>query len=65
MKRTLLSLLVSSVLIHPLAAQAQAAPPEEEGAAPATRQLDAVNVTGSLIPRAQIEGPSPVTTITA
>jgi len=65
MKRTLLSLLVSSVLIHPLAAQAQATPPEEEGAAPATRQLDAVNVTGSLIPRAQIEGPSPVTTITA
>ena len=29
------------------------------------KKLEAVQVTGSLIPRAQIEGPSPVTTITA
>jgi iron complex outermembrane receptor protein len=62
MKRTLLSLLVSSVLLHPLAAQAQGSPPAEDDTTPATRQLDTVTVTGSLIPRAQIEGPSPVTT---
>ena len=29
------------------------------------KKLQAVTVTGSLIPRAQIEGPSPVTTITS
>ena len=29
------------------------------------KKLEAVQVTGSLIPRAQIEGPSPITTITA
>ncbi len=30
-----------------------------------TKKLEAVTVTGSLIPRAKIEGPSPITTITA
>ena len=33
--------------------------------APAVQQLDTVQVTGSRIPRAQIEGPAPITVITA
>jgi outer membrane receptor protein involved in Fe transport len=37
----------------------------DEDAAKGAQKLEAVQVTGSLIPRAQIEGPSPVTTITA
>ncbi len=69
MKHRLLPLLISSVLIAPLAAHAQAvaetASAEDQAASSRPRQLDAVQVTGSLIPRAQVEGPSPVTTITA
>lgn len=30
-----------------------------------TKQLDTVQVTGSRIPRAQVEGPAPVTVVTA
>jgi len=33
--------------------------------APGVQQLDTVQVTGSRIPRAQVEGPAPVTVITA
>ena len=65
MKPRLLSLLMSSLLLSPLAVQAQSAPQGEGADPPRTRDLDAVKVTGSLIPRAQVEGPSPVTTITA
>ncbi|HEX7815220.1 TonB-dependent receptor plug domain-containing protein [Dyella sp.] len=43
------------------AAQDKAAKTDEKD----VKKLDAVQVTGSLIPRAQIEGPSPQTTITA
>ena len=72
MKPRLLSLLIASALFPPLAAQAQST--SSEDAAPAepsqsgsqqARQLDTVRVTGSLIPRAQVEGPSPVTSVTA
>ncbi|MGH8088749.1 MAG: hypothetical protein ACREPC_10810, partial [Stenotrophomonas sp.] len=34
-------------------------------AAPGVQQLDTVQVTGSRIARAQVEGPAPVTVITA
>ena len=33
--------------------------------APAVQELDTVQVTGSRIPRAQIEGPAPIAVITA
>ena len=51
-------------------AQAAPAPPPPEPAAapvpePQIANLEAVQVTGSRIPRAQIEGPAPVTVITA
>lgn len=65
MKPRLLSLLMSSLLLSPLAVQAQSSNAGEGADPPRTRDLDAVTVTGSLIPRAQVEGPSPVTTITA
>lgn len=65
MKPRLLSLLMSSLLLSPLAVQAQSSNDGKDAAASKTRDLDAVRVTGSLIPRAQVEGPSPVTTITA
>ncbi len=68
MKPSLLSLLISSALLSPLMAQAQSSPsdatPEPSGQAQAKR-LDTVRVTGSLIPRPQIEGPSPTTSITS
>lgn len=41
-------------------------PPQQADAAPSTaRTLDTVNVTGSRIRRAEVEGPAPVTVITA
>ena len=45
-----------------MAQQAPAAPQEET---PAVQELETVQVTGSRIPRAQIEGPAPVSVITA
>lgn len=45
-----------------MAQQAPAAPQEET---PAVQELETVQVTGSRIPRAQIEGPSPISVITA
>jgi len=47
------------------AAFAQESADEEEEGAAETTQLDAVEVVGSRIKRAEIEGPSPVTVITA
>jgi outer membrane receptor protein involved in Fe transport len=41
------------------------APPATPEPAPAVQELDTVQVTGSRIPRAQIEGPAPITVITA
>ena len=46
-----------------LAAQAQETPAAEP--APAVQELETIQVTGSRIPRAQIEGPAPITVITA
>src|SRR3546814_6906984 len=40
-------------------------PPPPAPAEPETTELQAVQVTGSRIPRAQIEGPSPISVITA
>lgn len=57
MKPRLLSLLMSSLLLSPLAVQAQSSNAGEGADPPRTRDLDAVTVTGSLIPRAQVEGP--------
>lgn len=45
-----------------MAQQAPATPQEE---APAVQELETVQVTGSRIPRAQLEGPAPITLITA
>ena len=63
-----------AVLIVPAAAAAkpfspprpaaQARPEQAAGAAPVT-DLQAVQVTGSRIPRAQVEGPAPITIVTA
>lgn len=52
------------------AGDAQATATQDDSGKPAApdgkaRKLEAVQVTGSLIPRAQIEGPSPTVTITA
>ncbi len=44
---------------------AQQAPATPEAEAPAVQELETVQVTGSRIPRAQIEGPSPISVITA
>lgn len=46
-----------------LTAQAQETPTPEP--APAVQELETVQVTGSRIPRAQIEGPAPISVITA
>jgi len=62
MKPRLLPLMISAALL-PSAALAQ--DQREDTAAPTPRQMDTVQVTGSLIPRAQVEGPSPITSITA
>ena len=48
------------------AAPAQAAPPPPAPAPePAVAELETVQVTGSRIPRAQVEGPAPITVVTA
>ncbi|WP_058834190.1 TonB-dependent receptor plug domain-containing protein [Luteimonas abyssi] len=57
------TLLVSAVAAMPAAVHAQEGPSSDAGDASSPTELDAVRVTGSLIPRAQIEGPSPVTSI--
>lgn len=44
---------------------AQAAPPPQEAPPPPPTELEAVQVTGSRIARSQVEGPAPVTVITA
>lgn len=75
MKPKLLSLMISAALL-PGMAYAQDPAAQQDAAASSNeapkvdsgkkaRDLDAVKVTGSLIPRAQIEGPSPVTTVTS
>ncbi|MFT4256193.1 MAG: TonB-dependent receptor [Pseudoxanthomonas sp.] len=43
----------------------QTAPQTPPPAEPAATEIETVEVTGSRIPRAQIEGPAPITTITA
>ncbi|MBB3343392.1 TonB-dependent receptor [Luteimonas sp. RC10] len=65
-----LSMLIAVALVPgTVSAQTPAPSPAEppEAARPTGQptDIDAIRVTGSLIPRAQIEGPSPVTTITA
>lgn len=73
MKPSLLSLMISAALL-PGMAYAQDAGAQQDADASTTetpkadsgkkaRDLDAVKVTGSLIPRAQIEGPSPITSV--
>jgi len=69
MKLRLLSLMISTALL-PCIAHAQDDAPQAtdvptEGATRKAAELDAVKVTGSLIPRAQVEGPSPITSVTA
>lgn len=44
---------------------AQQAPTAPEEAPPAVQELETIQVTGSRIPRAQLEGPAPITLITA
>ena len=48
-----------------LALMGVAATAGAQAPAPGVQQLDTVQVTGSRIPRAQVEGPAPVTVITA
>lgn len=48
-----------------LALMGVAATAAAQTSAPGVQQLDTVQVTGSRIPRAQVEGPAPVTVITA
>ena len=62
LKHTALSLLIAAAL--PLAiANAQAQNSAADGSQ--TAQLEKVTVTGSMIPRAQVEGPAPITVISA
>jgi outer membrane receptor protein involved in Fe transport len=56
---------VATVVSPPTQAQAAAAPDATAPADPQASTLDAIEVTGSRIPRAQIEGPAPVTVMTA
>lgn len=71
MKKRSLSLAVQAALLLalPCMAQAQQDPPqqqpEQEPPSPPQTTLDSVVVTGSRIPRAQVEGPAPVSVITA
>lgn len=44
---------------------AQQAPTTPEAPAPAVQELETIQVTGSRIPRAQLEGPAPITSINA
>ena len=57
------------VIVKQAARPAAAPPPapssRPQAAAPTTSNLERVLVTGSLIPRAQVEGPAPVVTVTA
>lgn len=62
LKHTALSLLIAAALPFVISdAQAQ----ENASTAPQTTQLEKVVVTGSNIPRAQVEGPAPITIISA
>ena len=65
-RKTVLARSMALALMFPLAvpALAQDAPPATDEAEDTT-ELDAVVVTGSRIPRAEIEGPAPVVVITA
>ena len=69
MKRKLLPLMISAALLpamaHAQEAASPAAPSSDSQAQQKATELDAVRVTGSLIPRAQVEGPSPVTSVTS
>lgn len=55
------AVLAQSTATQPAAPSAQAQPTADAGA----KQLDKVTVTGSRIKRAEIEGPAPVTIVTA
>lgn len=59
------SLALALTLPFAFSAAAQEATDEDEDSADETTQLDAVEVVGSRIKRAEIEGPSPVTVITS
>ncbi|MGY0506040.1 TonB-dependent receptor plug domain-containing protein [Luteimonas sp. e5] len=64
--KTLLHAAIQAAIWMPVMAWAQAA--NQEPAPPATtsaQEIDSVVVTGSRIPRAQVEGPAPVSVITA
>lgn len=62
MRKTCLGHAIFSALtLTPALACAQAAPAED----PASRQLDKITVTGSRIPRTQVEGPAAITTVSA
>ena len=58
-------LLLITITAAPLAQAAADAGPNPGGPLTPTSTLEAVLVTGSHIPRAQVEGPAPITTITA
>lgn len=64
MQRTLLSQALVAALMS-LAAQPALSQDNASAADPQAKTLEAVEVTGSRIPRAQVEGPAPVVTITA
>lgn len=67
MKRRAYWMMVAALAGSASAAQAQQGSGDEaaaDGERKSAKQLDTVRVTGSLIPRAQIEGPSPVVTLT-
>ena len=49
----------------PRAPRPAQAPPTAAASASETRELDTVQVTGSRLPRAQVDGPAPITVITA
>ena len=67
MKKRLLSRAVQAALLLTLpgAAYAQQADQPQDPATQQSSTLDSVVVTGSRIPRAQVEGPAPVSVITA
>jgi outer membrane receptor protein involved in Fe transport len=60
---TLRPLLLALIAAGPLHAAAQESPPAEEAAQGEASRLEQITVTGSRIPRAQVEGPAPVTVI--
>lgn len=63
--RALLSALAVPCASSAIAQQTTSAPPSNDSAAQLEQVLDQVVVTGSRIKRAEVEGPSPVTVITA